>query len=172
MAKVPSEKQLKALAGDVNSKATIKIAESKPDSVPEGEYVAVPGSGLITSDDISVKTITPEKTTFQDYSTEEQIIGEWIDGKAIYRRVFTGSFRKEQNVSHTEAIASGIGKVLRAFGTVTYGNKSGTFVIPYSQGNTGAAVFFSNSGVANLYMTDHHESGTEDYQIVLEYTKP
>lgn len=31
-----------------------------------------------------------------DYSIEEQIIGRWIDGSTIYRRIFTGTFTNEQ----------------------------------------------------------------------------
>ena len=29
-----------------------------------------------------------------DYSTEEQVIGKWIDGKSVYRKIITGSLTK------------------------------------------------------------------------------
>ena len=44
MSKIPSEKQLKGLATDLNSKAKITVSETPPEgNLAENEFVAVPG---------------------------------------------------------------------------------------------------------------------------------
>lgn len=42
--------------------------------------------------------VTPEKATFTEYSTTEQVVGTWIDGKPVYRRVISTTSPSTANV--------------------------------------------------------------------------
>ena len=49
-----------------------------------GVYDVAPSA--IDGSRITDETITPDKTTFTTYSSTEKAVGEWIDGKTIYRK--------------------------------------------------------------------------------------
>ena len=112
------------------------------------------------------------------YSTEEQIVGTWIDDKPIYRKVITntttltasGSYKKV-SVPHS---ITGIGDVVHCYGSAYFNdyNAQKTFPssitldgLPYSIG-----VIDITSSNVNIQF-GHSLTGTVESKIVLEYTK-
>ena len=106
-----------------------------------------------------------------DYSLEEQDTGsKWIDGKPIYRRVFTGTVK----ASTTTDLAINIGfeTVIRCDGILSYVNSSGMTV-------QRSLNFFSSTSLHSRVYTGTSDGGkvqinstqAGDVFVVLEYTK-
>lgn len=105
------------------------------------------------------------------YSTEEQVIGEWIDGKPIYRKVLVcadaltgGSNYIAHNIENYNVTIDA--KMFIAFSSTTYVNhcfeSSTKFVGINSVGNTSVNITVGS---------DWANSFTSGFVIVLEYTK-
>jgi hypothetical protein len=47
-------------------------------------------TAYIGTDEIEDGAVTPSKISSATYSTSEQVVGTWIDGKPIYRKVIAG----------------------------------------------------------------------------------
>ena len=57
------------------------------------------------------------------YSTEEKVVGEWVDGKPIYKKTIVGAF------NNGDVIMSNVDTIVNAYGTMSAG---GVWrVIPY-----------------------------------------
>lgn len=106
-----------------------------------------------------------------DYSLEEQDTGsKWIDGKPIYRKVFTGTVK----ASTTTDLATNIGfeTVIRCDGILSYVNSSGMTV-------QRSLNFFSSTSLHSRVYTGTSDGGkiqinstqAGDVFVVLEYTK-
>ena len=106
-----------------------------------------------------------------DYSLEEQDTGsKWIDGKPIYRKVFTGTIK----AATTTDIATNIGfeTVIRCDGILSYVNSSGMTV-------QRSLNFFSSTSLHSRVYTGTSDGGkiqtnstqAGDVHVVLEYTK-
>ena len=119
------------------------------------------------------------KKKLNNYSTEEQKIGTWIDGSDIYRKVYQGTFTF---VSSTQGIQL-ITDELNSDNSILI-NQSGYFI-----DKSGSSVFIPNVVRANVQqqlMIVNQESGvaaywgTElyinygsscDYSVIVEYIK-
>ena len=100
MSKVPSEKQLKRLATDLNSKAKITVSDTPPEGdLGENEFVAVPGAAGL------VDMFYPVGSIY--ISTSSANPGTWMTGTTWVRyangRVLVG-------VSESESEFSTVGK--------------------------------------------------------------
>lgn len=62
------------------------------------------------------------------YSTEEQIIGTWIDGKPLYRRVFTATTTEDMEVSATAIATLPLNTRVRKFDICLISETSGSLV--------------------------------------------
>ena len=105
----------------------------------------------------------------QIYSTEEQVIGKWISGKPIYRKVFS----LNKKVSEGEDISTGckldnvdILISLSMYADDTWGNRWVTDM------HNGSPIYLT----PNNYINVGASSGSRDYyynihMIIAEYTK-
>lgn len=103
------------------------------------------------------------------YSTTEQVIGEWIDGKPVYRKVYTGTLGTTG--MSTVADTSDISRVVKIGGYIA---SAAGFRIPcpfYGSSTSyfSAAVAAAPARAVYAYHSSNFNSGT--YQIVIEYTK-
>ncbi len=123
-----------------------------------------------TTDTYSCDFINENK---EIYSTDEQVIGKWIDGKPIYRKVVElGNLPNTSSVQINHNI-SNIDKIIRIYG---YAQEVGNiWFLPLP--NAGAAnstqtnsVTLSASKNVVYVVTGTNRSGWEGY-AVLEYTK-
>lgn len=57
-----------------------------------GSTLSTPSSvAYVATDNIQDNAVTAAKASFTTYSTSEQVVGTWTDGKPIYRRVLTST---------------------------------------------------------------------------------
>lgn len=57
-----------------------------------------------------------------DYSTDEKVVGSWIDGSTIYQRTFTGTTSSTAYTEATIGTLSSVDKVINLFGIVVSSN--------------------------------------------------
>lgn len=104
-----------------------------------------------------------------NYSTEERIVGTWIDGKPIYKRTFTGTVSGTQT-GLSGITASSVSKLLRVEGYVQKNNWGGYAIGSYISGQAYGGVFINyGTGVLDLYSPSTVVGGT--YDVTLYYTK-
>jgi hypothetical protein len=106
----------------------------------------------------------------EDYSTEEKIIGSWIDGKSLYRKVI--SLGNLPNAT-TKEIATGLSNVIVTKIT-GYARTSGTNIpLPYI--DTGSAangiMFITRENGSKLIVTAGTNRSAWIGYVSLEYTK-
>ena len=108
------------------------------------------------------------------YSTTEQVVGTWIDGKPIYRKVLNNFLMPELSViSGTVTVTSphGIANIdtpISVRGWITYSGNNLQFPIISSGGNITSIHYFDDTNIAfrsseywsNRYIT-----------VIVEYTK-
>ena len=146
-----------------NSRAVINESEYIPyiNSEIDNEY------GIATNRGYSQEYIN--KVT--DYSTTEQQIGYWIDGKPLYRKVFNITNPASTNTNYVDISSINIDTAIHLYGY--YKTNAGTFGIPFHDSNDNFSVMFI-SGDNNLYIRgrfgNNYTSITE-VKVVLEYTK-
>lgn len=103
-----------------------------------------------------------------DYSTDEEKIGKWIDGKTIYRKTIKITNIKTQTETSLPIDIDDVERILKIDGCVY----NGTYGIPINFSNTTSASY-SNWAYYRYASKDIYYKfywGTEAY-IVLEYTK-
>jgi hypothetical protein len=127
-------------------------------------YTTLTGSyhDTIVTKIIGIKYIQPDS-----YSTEEKLIGTWIDGKPLYRKVFTPTGSGTDYTFETGLNGTNY-NILRVYGYAKDGNNN-LVTIPYYDGGTHFAIWIPEStGIA------HVNSSTSNYiikYVVIEYTK-
>lgn len=104
------------------------------------------------------------------YSTQEQVIGTWIDGKPIYRRVFKGITYNSTNTTITTEINSYTVEVINVGGYIC---QKGSPELRLSIGgvlNSNWYVGFYSSDV-NIALFHPTNLGNANYVLWVEYTK-
>ena len=104
------------------------------------------------------------------YNTDETIIGQWIDGKPIYRKVLNGSFVSPYSVAHG---ISGLNEVIRLDGFVKSSSTTRSLNLAYFDDASWNSALSINENYAIV------EAGTSfisahdgyPYKIIIEYTK-
>lgn len=103
------------------------------------------------------------------YSTEEKVIGTWIDGKPLYRRVFltkspnSASAEKILSISNLSVIT--IGGYLEAasgYRPVNFPNDNSNYICTYQNTNDNGNIYMKAANSA------YH---SRDIKLILEYTK-
>lgn len=103
------------------------------------------------------------------YSKEESIVGTWIDGKPIYRKVLTltQSLANGASITIPHGI-SGIETIVSCFGTGYYAGYN--YILPWTQGqnNTSINIVTKDGVIIDCRNTTW---GDTIWTIILEYTK-
>ena len=108
--------------------------------------------------------ITDDEEDYCHYSTEETKTGNyWIDGKPIYRKVFTGTASNGTTVNHG---INNLEKVIDMKGTTTADN---SVTYPLSHYDQGYMIRPSVSATQLIWTIASF--GTITYIVTLEYTK-
>ena len=104
-----------------------------------------------------------------NYSTTEQVIGTWIDGKPIYIKVIQcGALPNNANKDVTHNIQN-LGTTIKCNGMAIRTSDSRALTIPDSTPNAEIVCGVTNT---NVYITTNNDRSTfDDSFLVLEYTK-
>jgi hypothetical protein len=113
----------------------------------------------------------------EPYSTNEQVIGTWIDGKPLYRRVLTTySTQEDTNYKYLTFITDNTIKIVNSYGRIFEYRNNNNINYGIPTGNFGlgeiSSVYQNNAGL--LYLTidkTHVFSNIVSLYIIIEYTK-
>lgn len=106
----------------------------------------------------------------EEYSTAEKIIGTWIDGKPIYRKVLNVGTVTTQKTYITHNIAN-IGKLVNLYGTFNR-NDNVQQIIPGNYTNWEIYLYDISSIEVTIYFSDNQWSrNPNDIVVIMEYTK-
>ena len=93
------------------------------------------------------------------YSTSEQIVGTWIDGKPIYQKTISGTLASSVNVESTIGTITNLSELVFAFGKVIRSSTrhdiiSSPFIAVYNNG-TNIVAYNTNNGLTSktVYIT-------------------
>lgn len=140
----------------------MKIKKTFQGTIPENKILN--SNSTSQTDTYSCEKIN--EMTEEIYSTEETVIGKWIDGKPLYRKVFISECPGNTDISIQHGI-NGI-FVVNANGIGVY-NNSIFFPIPYAVAGSN-----TQSSYAITQETINVSSKAGDlrtFYITLEYTK-
>lgn len=126
--------------------------------------------------------ITSDKVDFTTYTTEEQVVGKWINGKTIYRKCYTGTITITANtrVNADLEANSSIEDIISVGGYMGYssGTPKGRNSIPSAESNTQGVVtnysmvyLVADSNTLRLTRFSSTDRGSQPYAVWIEYTK-
>ena len=127
----------------------------------------IPNDGVIGYDSSGTIPGGYEETNvdFLEYSTEEKVIGRWIDGKPVYRKVLISTNGNSGNKSYAHGIIN-IGKVINIYASMTatnynyFMNNSSPYNFTIQEISTTAVIMNIDGAFSNWTLS-----------IVMEYTK-
>ena len=100
-----------------------------------------------------------------DYSTEEKIVGTWIDGKPLYQKTIVGKTNSSINLWKTIGTISNMDIGMVVGGYVLAGN-----YVPIQYAGYGSAVVINANGEVN-HFTDNSSLLNKDIYVIVQYTK-
>lgn len=103
------------------------------------------------------------------YSTEEQVIGTWTDGKPLYRRVLEGITPATTNLNHLILDGLHIDRIVNFSGFV-YTESAYTEPIVYSTTNSRANIYCVSGTSLFMFMASAANTN-RPYNVIIEYTK-
>lgn len=108
------------------------------------------------------------------YSTDEQRIGTWIDGKPLYRKTikFTDNITKEISIEHK---INNFGRLINSSGNITFYNSEHALpvIYPSDMAKYGVGIYSSNATkvVVEVGTQIISEGNPSNLIVTLEYTK-
>lgn len=110
-------------------------------------------------------------TSMEAYSTEEQVIGTWIDGRPLYRKCFISTSPSAQGEIGTLVSLPNIVPV-NIYGNLIVGDDA-NFIVPINCAADGAYVFTWYFGGAIAMQQGHFDNAFsgKPVNLVVEYTK-
>lgn len=144
------------------TKAQYEAATKEPT-----EFYAVTDEQIGTSD-IADGAVTAAKASFTTYSTSEQVVGTWIDGKPLYRIVYTNGPLTSGEVS----MGATPGNVVMIQGWIM--STSG-YVMPYGNFSTSdsghTSRVFSDGQYIKVQQGTSWQGSNYSAIVVVHYTK-
>ena len=120
----------------------------------------------ITVTGIRDKVSDAEKN-FNKYSTTEEVVGTWIDGKPLYRKVVKG------NITAANQILFVVNANIDTMVSISGYDCSGVYYFPFNYAQTGStykSVFYKKDTDTIEFRSDSYNPG-EVFVVILEYTK-
>lgn len=106
---------------------------------------------------------------FEEYSTTEQVIGKWLDGKPIYRKVIQYSARILTGLVSIPHNINNLKLVTNIQAVTLYDNKTYTMPLLYSNVSTASYINYVDSNNIVLKLGENWDLYT--MYITIEYTK-
>lgn len=118
----------------------------------------------------SVEVTTRLATTEEVYSTEEQVIGTWIDGKPLYRKVINCGQPNNNSLKQISTNITSCDCITRIDGILIKSDRDAQLKIPYITGTKYLEIDVMKSGTQIRMLTNDTWDDYTAYAI-LEYTK-
>lgn len=136
------------------------------------EYEAYIEPKIYVKNDNDVYEEFISKDNLEKYSTTEQKIGVWIDGKPIYRKVISCGALPNATTNKIPYNISNLDKVIHITG-YSYNSTADTFMsIPLvSSGTTNVVAYINKKEGKVVLTTTNDRSEYNETYVVLEYTK-
>lgn len=156
---------------NASTNKTVNIETIYADTITPTTAVATIGTTQIADGAVTSAKIDWSTIGLSSFSTTEKVIGTWINGKPLYRKVFdTGTLPN----NNTKTVAHGISNLkntIHVYGAAKNTSNGITFPLPFpsTQANAPIYVYVDNYNIIIGTATDRTVF-TESY-IVLEYTK-
>ena len=124
-------------------------------------------------------TLPGATTQYPKYSTTEQVVGEWIDGKPIYQKTITPSLPSQKGwvANWVDVSALNIDKMISQKGFFINNNWQADIPEAWGDGTTKEAMsvmkwgFDSSTGYLGINQYTNGTTYTGDLYITLQYTK-
>ena len=129
-----------------------------------------------TTDTAGSGTWTPQGIPAVHYSTDEQIVGTWIDGSTVYEKtVVSTSELTRGTTNQIELGTTNVKDFVSVEGFASYGSNNSYIPLPYGdRANSNICITtITKSGTANIYIgTDYTSPSTVNLVIItIRYTK-
>lgn len=119
---------------------------------------------VVNNNDDDMITINTNLTNATTYSTTEKIVGTWIDGKPIYRKIYEFSNISPSDTKYTALGIDNLYRIVNWGGSVeTNGTARSCFVsgiVPF--------VHYQNG---NIYVANTGSETINSISVIIEYTK-
>lgn len=112
--------------------------------------------------------VSDAEKNFNKYSTTEEVVGTWIDGKPLYRKVVKGNITSANQILFV--VNANIDTMVFISG---YDYADGKYYFPFNYAQTGStykSIFYKKDTDTIEFRSDSYNPG-EVYVVVLEYTK-
>lgn len=116
--------------------------------------------------------VSDKPAGMENYSTSEQVVGTWIDGKPLYQKCFTGTLTSTQTVTTISQsdISSNIDKICYLGGIVDKRGTSGHPIPYWKSSNDYANAFISGSNY-DILVECGTQHGYGNFVLTVKYTK-
>lgn len=155
-----------------------KLIAGENITIEEDGTIKASGSNVINSKDIEDKENNTYSAEIIDelvqevYSTEEQVVGTWVDGKPLYRKVIDignlpSSLEKVVNTGITNAI------IRNMYGSAINGTTQIPlpYIFPDTSGTITNIALIVRNGGSNLHIYTGIDRSAWTGYVTLEYTK-
>lgn len=126
-------------------------------------------NGYITCKYTKTSDATVNIGTGNDYSTDEQIIGTWIDGKRLYQKTIEFGALPNNTSKEVNHGISNINYIVNAYGFAKHSTGNAYISIPTCLTNNFIGIYCSNS-VIHIETNANNSNYTISY-IIIQYTK-
>lgn len=132
------------------------------------EFYVVSDEQIGTSD-IADGAVTAAKASFTTYSTSEQVVGTWTDGRPIYRQAFNGTnISTGSSTKYVDLIASDVDTIINYGGSMH--SSLVKIAIPSGGFSDNSAIRLAEVNGTLRLQADLGTAWTE-YTVWAEYTK-
>lgn len=165
--KKPTDSSGLTLGGPINnySNVTTKHADNEITGLYKfsGDIPQITSTSSPSLDQHIVTKKYVDDSVGETYSTTETVIGTWVDGKPIYRKVFSVGGSTSQTISGFE---NKLKDVINKYGFVNYEDK-----MEYFWTNLGETGFVATVDQYGIHVTLGTKQATGSGYLVIEYTK-
>lgn len=168
-----SQSELIEQYGSTTAQFLFELLEPRTIDLAKHQIVAKVGNNTFTSDcgDTTVKYKIDTKEYIDKsgntYSSEEIVIGTWIDGKPLYRQVVTGVSGENNANSVIGNISAEIDTVPHIYGTM-FESDDHFYALPHSN----VSLYIAKStGRIMMYIKDRELAANKPVITIVEYTK-
>lgn len=143
--------------GSGGSSALADMTDVSFSNLKENDLLKYNGSIWVNSDNI------------HEYSTEEKVVGKWIDGKYIYEKVINGGYLLNNSTKYIDVSDLNIDFLIQLNGMSYKDDKSAQYPITLgSNGTSAVQIDFINN---NIRITTWANWSAYNSIIIIQYTK-